>query len=216
MNAKLWKYVLLFVIMKVCIIICYFESQAYYYQKSPSKFHRWACPPSGTQHGTNCRYQRQRQRSSPAWLGRHHERSKTRREFNGWHDNSCITNTISLCTRHTFLNIGFKADWEFIKERKQKRITANNVRENKSRREHTHRVGDKVMIDKNPNRKHGSDRWSGPHTITKVNDNGTIQLEKGAPNGGAVQETWNIRNVDPCKAWSSLFTISRGTPRVLN
>ena len=76
--------------------------------------------------------------------------------------------------RDAILNIGFQADWEFIKTRKQKRILDNNQREKKRRKDHTYTIGDKVMIHLNPNRKHGSDRWSGPHTVTRVNDNGTL------------------------------------------
>ena len=55
------------------------------------------------------------------------------------------------------------------------------------------------MIRLAPSRKHGSDEFSGPHTLTAVNDNGTVTLRKDA-NGGAVYETWNIRNLEPCEA----------------
>ena len=34
-------------------------------------------------------------------------------------------------------------------------------------------------------------------TVTQVYDNGTVQLSK-ATNGGAVLQTWNIRNIKPC------------------
>ena len=50
-----------------------------------------------------------------------------------------------------------------------------------------------------PNRKHSSDKQMGPYTVTRVNDNGTQRLTKVTANGGAVSQTWNIRNVDPCK-----------------
>ena len=56
------------------------------------------------------------------------------------------------------------------------------------------------MVRRNPNRKHGSDRQRGPYTVTRVNDNGTLRLKEDTENGGAVYQTWNIRNVDPCKA----------------
>ena len=56
------------------------------------------------------------------------------------------------------------------------------------------------MIKHDPNRKHGADKYTGPFTITKVYDNGTVKLSKEAKNGGAVFETWNIRNIDPCIA----------------
>jgi len=68
-----------------------------------------------------------------------------------------------------------------------------------TRREHTYRVGDRVMVKNDPNRKHGQPQYVGPFTVSQVNDNGTVQLTK-ATNGGAVTQTWNIRNVDPCMA----------------
>jgi len=37
----------------------------------------------------------------------------------------------------------------------------------------------------------------GPMRITQVYDNGTVKLTKVADNGGAVSQTWNIRNVEP-------------------
>ena len=46
--------------------------------------------------------------------------------------------------------------------------------------------------------KHGHDPNLGPYRITQVYDNGTVQLVKVADdNGGAVDETWNIQNVNP-------------------
>jgi len=53
------------------------------------------------------------------------------------------------------------------------------------------------MVKEDPHRKLEGARFSGPYTVTKVNDNGTVQLSK-ATNGGAVLTTWNIRNVKPC------------------
>ena len=51
-----------------------------------------------------------------------------------------------------------------------------------------------------PNRKHGADFYKGPCTVSKVNDNGTVELRKDAAAGGAVLDTWNIRYVTPYKA----------------
>ena len=103
--------------------------------------------------------------------------------------------------RNALLNISFVADWQYIKERKQKLIKQNNKRENRTRIDYQYSVGDKVMIKEDPNRKHGSDRYSGPYTLTQVNDNGTVKLSKVAgttTRRGAVHETWNIRNIHPC------------------
>ena len=58
---------------------------------------------------------------------------------------------------------------------------------------------DVVMIRQNPNRKHGEPQNKEPYTVSKVNDNGTVQLRKDATTGGAVLQTWNIRNLIPRK-----------------
>ena len=99
--------------------------------------------------------------------------------------------------RDALLNVSFQADWQYIKERKQKLILQNNKRENAKRMHHHYTVGDQVMVRRDPNRKHGTRQFSGPYTVTRVNDNGTVKLSKATP-GGAVFETWNIRNIDPC------------------
>ena len=95
------------------------------------------------------------------------------------------------------LNISFVADWQYIKERKQHRILQNNKRENLTRKDYTYQVGQQVMVKADPSRKLEGARFVGPMTVTQVYDNGTVQLSK-ATNGGAVLQTWNIRNIKPC------------------
>ena len=107
------------------------------------------------------------------------------------------TPTQLVFARDALLNVSFQADWEYIKERKQRLIVQNNKRENATRCEHTYSVGDRVMVKQDPHRKHGQPQYAGPYTVSQVNDNGTVKLTKAA-NGGAVTQTWNIRNLDPC------------------
>ena len=77
----------------------------------------------------------------------------------------------------------------------------NNKRENAKRRPHVYSVDDSVMILHDPNRKHGDDTYKGPFVITKVNDNGTLQLRIPTASGNGFKlENWNIRNVRPFKA----------------
>ena len=78
-------------------------------------------------------------------------------------------------------------------------INLNNACENISRREYTYNVGQTVMIKLLPNRKHGEDFFKGPYTVSQVNDNGTVKLTKATTNG-AVTQTWNIRQIEPCTA----------------
>jgi len=102
--------------------------------------------------------------------------------------------------RDAIHNVRFKADWKYIKDRKQKLIVQNNKRENANRKEHTYSVGDKVVVEQDPNRKYGTDRYKGPFTITRVYDNGRVRLRQRTPAGGAVFQTWNIQKVFPYKA----------------
>ena len=115
------------------------------------------------------------------------------------HTTTRATPTQLVFGRDAILNVSFEANWQYIKDRKQKLILQNNARENATRIEHTYSIGDKVMVHRNPNRKHGSDKKRGPYTVTRVNDNGTLRLKEDTNNGGAVYQTWNIRNVNPCK-----------------
>ena len=60
-------------------------------------------------------------------------------------------------------------------------------------------MGDRVRITHDPHRKHGDDITKGPFVITRVNDNGTVQLRMELPSGNAKYETWNIRQIRPCQ-----------------
>jgi len=95
------------------------------------------------------------------------------------------------------LSASFQADWQFIKERKQRLIIQNNKRENAKRTPHAHNLGDVVVVKAGAKRKHGSNPYLDPMRITQVNDNSTVKLVKAANNGGRVSQTWNIRNIEP-------------------
>ena len=113
------------------------------------------------------------------------------------HTTSRATPSQLVFNRDAMHNVGFRADWKYIKDRKQKLILQNNKRENKTRRPHTYAVGDKVLVQQDPNRKHGEDPYQGPYEIVQVYDNGTVKLRQGTNNGGAVTQTWNIRAIIP-------------------
>ena len=116
------------------------------------------------------------------------------------HTTMRATPTQLVFGRDALLNVSFEADWQYIKDRKQKLILQNNKRENATRIPHRYSAGDRVMVRRDPNRKHGSNQFKGPYTVTNVYDNGTVKLTRATPAGGAVFETWNIRNIDPCMA----------------
>jgi len=103
----------------------------------------------------------------------------------------------SVFGRDAMLNASFQADWQFIKEPKQRLVLQNNKRENAKRNPHAHNVGDAVAVKAGVKRKHGTPPHLGPMRITQACNNGTVKLTKVADNGGAVSQTWNIRNVEP-------------------
>ena len=85
------------------------------------------------------------------------------------------------------------ANWELIRARKQKLIVKNNMNENKWRLPHTYQVGDQVLLRKGSENKY-EQPYSGPHTVRKVNTNGTVRLQQGS-----VTDTVNIRWLEPYK-----------------
>jgi NADH:ubiquinone oxidoreductase subunit len=102
--------------------------------------------------------------------------------------------------RDHFLNVNFEANWQYIKQCKQRMIVQNNKRENAKRAPHQYNIGDKVLVLADPNQKHGEDEYlSAPHTVTHVYGNNTLWLRHETPSGGAKYQTWNLRQVKPYK-----------------
>jgi hypothetical protein len=98
------------------------------------------------------------------------------------------TSSTSVWKRCQILNTVLEANWKLIQDRKQKLINKNNERENAQRIAHEYKAEDKVLCVSKPTlAKFGTDPWEGPYDIVKVNDNGTVNLRKGA-----VIETINI------------------------
>ena len=95
--------------------------------------------------------------------------------------------------RDMILNIKHVADWEAIKQRKQKLINQNNKRENNKRIQHKYRVGDKVLMTNKKARKLETPN-DGPYRITDVFRNGSVRVRKGA-----IEDRVNVRNITPYK-----------------
>ena len=102
--------------------------------------------------------------------------------------------TPSQCVfgRDAILNIPFSVNWEKIKEQKQNKIKNNNKKENSKRIPHVYRIGDRVLLKTAEPRAKYDPHWEGPHTVIKVNNNGTVRIDMGT-----VQQTVNIRNINP-------------------
>ena len=99
--------------------------------------------------------------------------------------------------RDAIHNIGFEANWKFIRDRKQEIIRKNNKKENAKRVKHEYSVNDEVLM-KNPKtetkgaRKFGLEPWLGPYKVLRNNNNGTLRLQMGA-----VSDNINIRKLKP-------------------
>jgi hypothetical protein len=97
--------------------------------------------------------------------------------------------------------VHFEADWQHVKERKQKLICQNNQRKNAKRSAHTHAAGDKVVVENkihtaNKVKTGAKDRSLSPMSMTS---NGAVRLQKRTPAGGVVFQTWNIQKAFPHK-----------------
>lgn len=95
--------------------------------------------------------------------------------------------------RDAILNTKFEADWNVIRNRKQKLIDYNNTRENAKRLKHTYKVQDKVLLERVKKTKYGEPEYDGPYTITEVSTTGAyVRIQKGA-----YTESVNVRKIHP-------------------
>jgi hypothetical protein len=85
-------------------------------------------------------------------------------------------------------NTAFKADWQYIADRKCHQILQNIIKENATCRPHIYQVGHKVVMTKNPNQKHGNSMHRSPQTVELVFGNGTVtvKLKQDTQKGGAI------------------------------
>ena len=96
--------------------------------------------------------------------------------------------------RDAIMNVKFQADWNYIKDRKQKVIKQNNRKENRKRIAHTYAVGDKVLYKAREESKYAKNPYEGPYTVLQVNNNGTLLIQTKK-----YQENINIRLLKPFK-----------------
>jgi hypothetical protein len=93
------------------------------------------------------------------------------------------------------INTKFVADWDYIRQRKQRRIHENNKRENSRRNHHKYQVGDLILLRHAPTTKFGNPEFeTSPYPITAIYDNGTVQIKKSK-----YYERINLRQIKPYK-----------------
>jgi hypothetical protein len=93
--------------------------------------------------------------------------------------------------RDMIFNIKHVANWEYIRQNKQKMIEKNNKAENAKRVAHSYKKGDLVLLLRGTENKYEVP-YQGPYKVIKVNDNGTVCLKIGA-----VEEVINLRRLTP-------------------
>ena len=93
--------------------------------------------------------------------------------------------------RDMILNVKHEANWEYIRQRKQKLIEKNNKAENSKRIPHTYEIGDKVLLRRGNENKYETP-YQGPYIITQINENGTVRMKIND-----VEDTINIRRLTP-------------------
>jgi hypothetical protein len=94
--------------------------------------------------------------------------------------------------RDMLLSIPFRADWAHIKIRKQGLINKGVLRENDTRIQHKYNVGDNVLLDKPGLLRKSTQPRTGPHTVTRIHQNSTVQIKRGA-----ITERVTLRHLTP-------------------
>ena len=127
-------------------------------------------------------------------------------EDNPWKDILCATSFAIRSTCHTtlqktpgqlvfgrdmILNVEHAANWECIRQRKQKIIAKNNGIENSKRKPHEYKAMDKAVLTIGTTNKCERPH-SVPHATLKVHTNGTIRLQMGT-----ITDAVNIRRIEP-------------------
>ena len=94
--------------------------------------------------------------------------------------------------RDMILPISIRANWARIKEKRQIEILRNNAQENRGRITHSYKNGDKCLLRKEGILRKLASPRDGPYQITRVYDNGTVRIQRGA-----ISERVNIRRITP-------------------
>ena len=92
--------------------------------------------------------------------------------------------------RDSILNTRHKANWYFIKKRKQDLMDKGNQRKNCNKKEQTYNKRDKDVLKNVRKSKFNQDMYLGPYIITAVRNNGTVRARKGK-----IRDTFNIYNI---------------------
>ena len=96
--------------------------------------------------------------------------------------------------RDMILDIPLLADWELLRQQKQALLDKNNFIQNRKRISHDYSIGEEILI-KNFNPAKLDERFTGPYTINRVHNNGTVTIIRN----NNVTERINVRRIKPYK-----------------
>jgi hypothetical protein len=94
--------------------------------------------------------------------------------------------------RNMIIDVRFQANWDRIKNNKQKSIEKSNRCENLNRSNHKYKVGDRILLCKPGLQRKLSAPTEGPFTILPVATNGMIKIQRSI-----VQERVKKRCIEP-------------------
>eukprot|EP00957_Ditylum_brightwellii_P033142 2511956-Ditylum_brightwellii.AAC.2 len=107
------------------------------------------------------------------------------------HTNVQATPMQLVFVRDHILNVKHEADWNDIKQRRDKLMRKNNEQEEK-RKTRKYQIGDKAMLKGNRATKYGTNAYSGAYPIEHMYNNGTVKIRINE-----VTDIVNLRNIKP-------------------
>ena len=84
--------------------------------------------------------------------------------------------------RDMIFNMLYTPDWKKIREQKRAQELKDNERENSKRRDHTYKIGDKVLLKRDylQIRCKSERKNQGPYNVVAVHSNGTLSISNEA------------------------------------
>ena len=81
--------------------------------------------------------------------------------------------------RDMLFDLSFRAKWKEIRDKRNIASQNNVQRENKTRKVHYYKVGDKVLVENDTIQRKLMPKRDGPFSVVRVYSNGTIKIRKG-------------------------------------
>ena len=110
-----------------------------------------------------------------------------------WYIFADMTSVFYYKTQSVYdFDLSFKAHWRYIADNRKRRLLKNNESKNRSRIDHTYKVGDLVLVNRDILQRKYLPKRDGPFTIKNIYSNGLVKVQKGA-----VAQKLSIRRLVP-------------------